>query len=303
MNGTMMANNEAANHAQTDSRAVLITGASTGIGRACALHLDRLGLTVFAGIRRQRDADSLQQRSSQRLIPVMIDVTDPRSIAASLTVITRARDERGLTGLVNNAGIAVGGPLEFLPVSALRQQLEVNVVGQLAVTQAFLPLLRQGKGRVINMSSISGRVAMPFMGPYAASKFALEALNDSLRLELRPWGIRVISIQPGAIATPIWDKSLSRAEAMLDDFPILADELYGSTLHGLRQEIENTGQRGLPAEEVARIVAHALLSKRPKTRYLVGREARISALLVRFLPDRLRDWLFVRYLSRLQQLI
>ncbi len=281
-------------------KAVVVTGASTGIGRACALHLDDLGFRVFAGVRKQTDAEILQQKASDQLTPIFIDVTKTDTIASAVQTVSAGVGETGLNGLVNNAGIATGGPLEFLPIPELRRQLEINVIGQIAVTQAFLPLLRQGAlqrqgaGRIINMSSISGRVAMPFIGPYAASKFSLEALTDSLRVELQPWGIEVISIQPGAIATPIWDKAETKAEELAGNFPPEANFLYGPRLVAARRRIANAGQHGIPAEEVARVVAKALTAKRPKTRYLIGRNAKIAALLVKLLPDRLRDWLILR---------
>jgi NAD(P)-dependent dehydrogenase (short-subunit alcohol dehydrogenase family) len=273
---------------------VVITGASTGIGEACALHLDKLGLRVFAGVRKESDAERLRQAGSAELVPLYIDVTDHHSILKAAETVTGMVGQAGLKGLVNNAGLAVGGPLEFLSLANLRQQLEINVIGQIAVTQTFLPLLRQGRGRVINMSSISGRIAMPFLGPYAASKFALEALTDSLRLELQPWGIEVISIQPGAIATPIWNKSISHAEEMLKHSPAQATLLYGARLDKLRQTILKRAGQGIPAGEVAKVVAQALLTERPKTRYLVGRNAKFGALLIKFLPDRWRDWWIIR---------
>lgn len=275
------------------TKAVVVTGASTGIGQSCALYLDRLGFMVFAGVRKQADADTLQQKGSERLSPVFIDVTKADTIASAVQTVAAVVKEVGLVGLINNAGVAIGGPLEFVPIAELRTQLEVNVVGQIAVTQAFLPLLRQGQGRVINMSSISGRVAMPFMGPYAGSKFALEALTDSLRVELKPWGIKVVSIQPGAIVTPIWEKSVTRAEQLLNKFPVEADSLYGPPLAALRRAVLKTGQNGILAVEVAKVVAQALTAKRPKTRYLVGRDAKMAAVLVKLIPDRLRDWLIL----------
>lgn len=281
-------------HQPERTGAVVITGASTGIGRACALYLDRLGFQVFAGVRRASDGEALQGQASGRLQPLFIDVTDAGLISAAVETVAAAVGRAGLAGLVNNAGIAVGGPLEFIPVEKFRQQIEINVVGQVAVTQAFLPLLRAGRGRVVNMGSISGRVATPMLGPYAASKFALEALTDSLRGELRPWGIEVSIVEPGAIATPIWNKSVSAAEAMIDGFPPEAFDLYGPSLDRLRAAILQTGQRGLPAETVARVVAHALTARRPKTRYLIGRDARLGAFLARLLPDRLRDRLLAR---------
>lgn len=277
----------------TKPNSVVITGASTGIGLACALYLERHGFTVFAGVRKQVDADTLRQKSSERLTPIFIDVTQPDTIATAAQTVTDAVGSAGLGGLVNNAGIAVAGPLEFLPINELRNQFEVNVVGQVAVTQAFLGLIRQGQGRIINMSSISGRVALPFVGPYAASKFSLEALTDSLRVELKPWGIDVISIQPGAIATPIWEKSVAKADNLLEKFPPEVHKLYGDKMNTVRAGVLETGENGIPAKTVAKVVGRALTVKRPKTRYVVGWDAKLGALLVKLLPDRLRDWLIL----------
>ena len=273
---------------------LVITGASTGIGQACALHLDSLGWRVFAGVRKQADADLLQEKASGQLTPIFIDVTKPDTITTAAELVTEAVNDEGLTGLVNNAGIAVGGPLEFLPVENLRQQLEINVIGQVAVTQAFLPLLRKARGRVVNMSSISGRIAMPFFGPYSASKFALEALSDSLRRELYPWGIDVISIQPGAIDTPIWDKGLSAGEKVAASLPEEGKQLYGPLLDNLRETVLDTANKGIPPQEVANAVTHALSAKRPKTRYVIGKDAKLAAFVVKLLPDRWRDRLIIR---------
>ncbi|MEM7348934.1 MAG: SDR family oxidoreductase, partial [Chloroflexota bacterium] len=263
-------------------------------GQTCALYLDQCGFWVFAGVRRQEDAEKLQQAGSNRLKPIVIDVTQADTIASAVTELSEQVADSGLDGLINNAGIAIGGPLEFLPIQNLQQQLEVNVVGQIAVTQAFLPLLRKAQGRIINMSSVSGRIAFPFFGPYCASKFALEALTDSLRLEVQPWGIEVISLQPGSIATPIWRKSLARADKMLDQLPPQGHELYDERLSALRRMIEKTGEEGIPPEEVASIVMHALTTRRPKTRYVIGRAAKRGVFLARWLPDRLRDSLILR---------
>src|SRR5919204_4783282 len=208
-------------------RAVLITGASTGIGEACALHLDRLGFTVFAGIRKEADGRALQAKASPRLTPLALDVTDQGQVTATVQTIESSLGAGGLWGLVNNAGIAVGGPLEFLPVDEFRLQLEVNVVGQLRVIQAVLPLVRRARGRIVNMSSVSGKLSAPFMGPYSSSKFALEAISDALRLELRPWGIMVSVIEPSNVATPIWGKSLQAGMAVIERLPARAREPYG----------------------------------------------------------------------------
>ena len=281
--------------------AVVVTGASTGIGRACALHLAGVGFHVFAGVRKPEDGAELERSAAGALTPLQLDVTRPEDIAAARRDVERAAGGAGLAGLVNNAGVAAAGPLELLPVEVLRRQLEVNVTAQLAVTQAFLPLLRQARGRVVNMGSISGRMASPFIGPYAASKFALEALTDSLRVELRPWGIHVSIVEPGRIATPIWEKSLSTAGDMLRAMPAEAQArlqaLYGPALDRMRAFTQRLGDTGIPPIAVARVVEHALTAPRPKTRYVIGREARVQALLARFVPDRLRDALVVRTLN------
>jgi NAD(P)-dependent dehydrogenase (short-subunit alcohol dehydrogenase family) len=280
----------------SDRGSVVITGASTGIGAACALALDRAGFRVFAGVRRAPDGERLRGRASGRLSPVIVDVTDEASIDAAARTVGAAVGEAGLAGLVNNAGIAVAGPLEYLPLADLRHQLDVNVVGQIAVTQAFLPLLRRARGRIVNIGSISGRLATPFLGPYAASKFALEALSDALRGELRPWGLHVSLIEPGSIATPIWSKGEASGQARLLEAPAQAREKYGAAIEALLEASRRTAERGLPPDRVAAVVLHALTARVPKTRYLVGADARVQAL-VRLLPDRLRDRLIARALG------
>ncbi|HRI88446.1 MAG TPA: SDR family NAD(P)-dependent oxidoreductase, partial [Candidatus Hydrogenedentes bacterium] len=206
--------------------AVVVTGASTGIGAACALYLDRIGFRVFAGVRKESDGEALRSKASSRLSTLLLDVTDGESIAAARDTVAEVVGDDGLAGLVNNAGISVNAPLEFIPLDKLRLQLEVNVVGQIAVTQAFLEMLRVAKGRVVNIGSTSGRLSIPMGGPYCASKFAMEALSDSLRMELLPWGIEVSLVQPGAIDTPIWEKSLAAGDALLESLPARMMELY-----------------------------------------------------------------------------
>jgi NAD(P)-dependent dehydrogenase (short-subunit alcohol dehydrogenase family) len=188
------------------SGAVVVTGASTGIGRATALLQDKEGYTVFAGVRKQEDAKSLAEEGSDRLTPITIDVTKERSIADAKQSVEQAVGEEGLVGLVNNAGVGDGGPVETMDLDVLRNVLEVNLVGQVAVTQAFLPLIRKTPGTIVFIASIGGRIASPFMSPYNTSKFAIEALGESLRQELAPWGIDVAVIEPGSIDTPIWRK-------------------------------------------------------------------------------------------------
>ncbi len=272
-----------------DGRAVVVTGASTGIGQACALHLDRKGFRVFAGVRKPADGDALRAGASDRFTTLFLDVTDPSSIAAAADRVSSAVGPIGLAGLVNNAGVAVAAPLEFVPIDELRRSLEVNVVGQIAVTQAFLPLLRAGRGRIVNMGSISGRIASALFGPYAASKFALEALTDTLRRELAPWGIEVVIVQPGNIATPIWHKTAAWSDEVRRILPRQAEELYGASMDGARRYAEKAPDVGLPAKQVALVVEHALTAPRPRTRYTIGRQAGIALFLIRSLPDRWLD--------------
>jgi NAD(P)-dependent dehydrogenase (short-subunit alcohol dehydrogenase family) len=258
-----------------DGRTVLVTGASTGIGRATALLLARLGANVLAGMR-------TPQELGAGITPIRLDVTDP----GELGEIER------LDGLVNNAGIAITGPLEFLPLDELRRQLEVNVIAQLAVTQACMPALRNAHGRIVNISSISGRVALPLYGPYAASKFALEALSDSLRREQAD--VPVVLIEPGSIATPIWDRSLAAADALYAAMPPLAHERYDTLVAKLRALAQRQGEEGDPPEAVARIVATALATSKPRTRYVVGRNAQLQAAIARLLPGRAMDKLLAK---------
>ena len=282
---------------ESAERAVVVTGASTGIGAACALGLDRLGVRVFAGVRRAADGAALQRQASALLTAVTIDVTDAGSIAGAARTVAAVVGGRGLAGLVNNAGIVVPGPLEFLPIGDLRRQLEVNVVGQVAVTQAMLPLLRVARGRIVNMGSIGGRMATPFLGAYAASKFALEALTDALRVEVRPWGIHVSIIEPGAIATPIWQKSAREGERLQAALPPEATPLYGKALEALRKGAARAERDAIGPDAVVAAVVHALTAPRPRTRYIIGRRAKLQAAIARWLPDRARDRLLTRALG------
>jgi len=270
---------------------VVVTGTSTGIGEACARYLDRMGFQVFATVRSQSDGDRISRAASTRLVYVILDVTEIDSITEALKRVEKATDGRGLDGLVNNAGLVVGGPLELLPIERLRMQLEVNVIGQIAVTQAFLPLIRRATGRIVNISSISGRVAAPMIGAYAISKFAFEAFSDSLRRELSAWGIKVSVIEPGAISTPIWQKSISRADKVLQTMPERAKQLYGKRIEQARDNAVKMSNGAIPAIDVAKVVHRALTASRPRTRYVVGREAKIAARLAWLLPDKLMDWI------------
>ncbi len=272
---------------------VVITGASKGIGRATALYLAQRNFQVFAGVRNPKDGEALKQEAGSNLTALIIDVSKQETITEAATQVQKVVGSNGLFGLVNNAGIATAAPLEFLPLEELRQQLEVNVVGQLAVTQALLPLIRQAKGRIINITSIGGKIAGPMIGAYHASKFALEAMTDTLRLELKPWGIEVVAIEPGQIATPIWDTSIATSNRIMDSVGAKANEFYGARISKTQANAQAASKTGLPPEKVAEVIAESLTSPRPKTRYLIGRDAKIAGNIIARLPDRLRDRLML----------
>lgn len=268
--------------------AVVVTGASSGIGEACARRLAREAFQVFAGVRKPEDGERLR-REIPGVTPLILDVTDGDSIAQAARTVSEQTASRGLAGLVNNAGVAVPAPIEHQPIDDFRRQVEINLIGQVAVTQAFLPQLRAARGRIVNMSSIGGKVAVPLLGAYAASKFGLEGFSDSLRRELRPWGIHVAVIEPGTIATPIWDKGVASGDELEASMSEQAKRDYGPLIATVRTASEQGARTGLPPDAVARDVAHALMSARPRTRYLVGREAKSRALAARILGDRFID--------------
>jgi NAD(P)-dependent dehydrogenase (short-subunit alcohol dehydrogenase family) len=265
-------------------RTALVTGASSGIGAACALRLVRSGWRVFAGVRRKGDAPAGTEE-------ILLDVTDRDQIARAAERITE------LDALVNNAGIAIAMPLEFIPADELRRQLEVNVIGQVAVTQVFLTHLRRSRGRIVFVGSIAGRSALPFLGAYAASKHALEAIADTLRVELRPFGIGVSLVEPGTIRTPIWTKSAQLADSLANDAPPQLGELYGERIAAFGRVAAERGAKGGSVEAVVDAVESALTRERPRTRRLVGRDAKIRSGIER-LPDRLRDSVYERLLLR-----
>jgi NAD(P)-dependent dehydrogenase (short-subunit alcohol dehydrogenase family) len=280
----------------TGTRNVVITGASTGIGEACALRLAKDGWRVFAGVRKDADGERLKAEAGANLTPITIDVTDQALIDAAVKTVSDAVPG-GLQGLVNNAGMSVNGPLEYLTSDDLRRQLEVNVIGQIAVTRSFLELIRKGRGRIVFIGSIAGKMATPFLGPYCASKHAMEALSDSLRQELRPWGIRVALVEPGSIATRIWEKGLRDADDFEKNMPEDAMMRYGKSFSALREAAVKFEAAGIPADRVAKVVEHALSSGRPRTRYIVGFDATIQSILRRVAPDRLRDRLVAMQLK------
>jgi NAD(P)-dependent dehydrogenase (short-subunit alcohol dehydrogenase family) len=275
--------------------AVVVTGASSGIGEACARRLAGLGFQIFAGVRNQQDGERLA-REIAGVTPLRIDVIDADAIAAAAQSVSEQTGGR-LAGLVNNAGVAVPAPIEHQPIDDFRRQIEVNLIGQVAVTQAFLPQLRAARGRIVNMSSIGGRVAVPLLGAYAASKFGLEGFSDTLRRELRPWGIEVSVIEPGTIATPIWDKGVASGDELEAALSAEAKRDYGPLIATVRTASEEGARTGLPPDAVAKDVAHALTARKPKTRYLVGREAKSRGVAARFLPDRFVDSAIARVMK------
>ena len=266
---------------------VLVTGASSGIGHACAVRMAERGWDVWAGLRRPESVPD-----NPRMEPLRIDVTD----AASIAEAAERLGDAPLDGLVNNAGVAMAGPIEFLDIDELRRQLEVNLIGPVAVTQAFLPAIRRAGGRVVFIGSIGGRLHPPYMSPYGASKAGIAAVADALRRELREWGIQVSLVEPGTIATPIWDKGETEARDIVGALPERGRELYGRRLERVAEIAIALGRRGKPPDAVADVVEHALTATRPKTRYLVG-DAKIQAPLLALLPDRLGDAVIARRLK------
>jgi NAD(P)-dependent dehydrogenase (short-subunit alcohol dehydrogenase family) len=269
--------------------AVLVTGASTGIGEACALHLASRGQLVFAGVRNAADGDRLERDGRGRVVPVMLDVTDQSMIDAAVKTVRERSGTTRFAGIVNNAGVARGGPLEFLALDEWREQLEINVIGQVAVTQAFFPLVREGSGRIVFIGSIGGRLGSPLMGPYSASKFALEGIAESLRLELHDQDIKVSLIEPGAVKTEIWRKGRETADRLQAEASPEMLERYGAVFDRVTESIERNNRNGVAPLAVCKAIEHALFAPRPRPRYLVGIDAKVGAFFARVLPDGVLD--------------
>jgi NAD(P)-dependent dehydrogenase (short-subunit alcohol dehydrogenase family) len=286
--------------AEPVSKTVLITGASSGIGRVCAALLARRGFRVFAGVRRLGDGDALRAESTDgghAVTPLQIDVTDDTTVTSAADALGVLLEERGLDGLVNNAGIGITAPVEYISADALRRQFDVNVFGQIAVTQAFLPLVRRARGRIVNMGSVGSELAIPFGGALCASKSALKSLNDALRLELRSFGIQVVLVEPGAIHTPAVDKTLGDIEEVIRALPPEGVARYGDMLRTFGERAYAREISGSPPEVVARAVHDALTARRPRTRYVVGADAKTMVTLPRIVPERLLDLLRLRHLG------
>lgn len=277
------------------AKSVLISGVSSGIGLCCAVHLADKGYRVFAGYRNPADAERLAA-THPAIIPVPLELTSQTSIENALSTITEQLNGASLHGLVNNAGVVISGPLEFVSLADWRHQLEVNLMGPVALTQLCLPLLRQSRGRIINIGSVSGIMTLPFLSPYSVSKLGLAAISDALRVELNPWGIQVALIEPGNINTPIWEKSLQTAKTAECHYPPDYAHLYGQAMDKVKAFSQKAAAKSIAAEVVAKAVYHALTAPHAKTRYPLGLEVQLRRLLT-LLPDTLRDWLIAQQLS------
>jgi len=268
-------------------RNVLITGVSTGIGHGITRELLGAGFHVFGSVRTETDAQTTKKHFGKNFTPVLFDVTDSASIKKAYEFLKKEIRGDGLFSLINNAGIAVGGSLVDMPMDDIRKQFEVNFFGVLQVTQIFLPLLGAGNhspfppGKIINISSVSGQISLPFMGPYAASKYAIEAVSDSLRRELMMYGIDVIVINPGVVDTPIWDK--------VDDISKYEDKEYFGMLHRFRELVFKQASHALPVVKISRIVRKSIESPRPKARYVIPEKWLTGWFLPRYLPARIFD--------------
>lgn len=262
----------------------VVTGASTGMGASAARELARRGFHVLAGVRRDRDADAIRSAGVE---PVFLDITEPEHVEALAARL--ADDPRPLHALVNNAGIQVNAPVEALPMTEWRRVFEVNLFGHVAVTQALLPALLRSKGRVINISSVGGKVAMATYGAYAGAKFALEAVSDSLRREVEPLGVQVVVVEPGGVRTEIAARGTATANDLAARMTPEQDARYGGLVRANNELMTSGTAAGLTADAAARVIAKAVTTPRPRTRYTVGRDAALITRLTRFLPDRALD--------------
>ncbi|MFC2113082.1 SDR family NAD(P)-dependent oxidoreductase [Bacteroidota bacterium] len=273
---------------------VLITGASTGIGYATAIYLCKIGMKVYAGIRKESDKQKLISEGPSSLTPVFLDVCDQDSISKSFDLIAKEIGDCSFN-LINNAGLSLNGPLEILPMSDIIRLLDVNVRGLLSVTKTFLPLIRKNKGRIVNISSGHGLLAVPDKSVYAASKFAVNAISDSLRVELRPFGVMVSSIVVGKVNTKVLDKILVDRKKMLDQTPPEITNLYLNLIEYFDREVKNIP--GIEAIEVAKVIAESLSNPKPKVQYLVGPGAKKMKMLACF-PTRMRDNMMLKAINK-----
>ncbi len=276
--------------------AVIVTGTSTGIGAATALHLVENGFHVFAGVRRGEDGEALQAQAGDGLTPVMLDVTDEKAISAAAARVAGVVGDRGLAGLVNNAGIGKPAPIEFQPIADFRTQLEVNLFGPVAMVQAFLPQIRRGGGRIVNVGSIGGLLVLPLNGAYSASKFGIRAITDALRLELRQWNIHVSLIEVAPVKTAIFGKTYAELDALEQRLGKDGFQLYEEQIAAIRKSVEEAEADGDPPLVIAKAILDALTADKPETRYLVGHGAKAVGVAAA-LPDHLRDRALVHELG------
>ena len=275
-------------------KSVVITGASSGIGRASVSRLIQSGWQVLATVRKEEDGDKLKSEFGSVLTPIIMDVTDRASITAAGERVSSELRGRGLDGLVNVAGIGMVCPVEYVTPSDLQEIFDVNVFGQIAVTQAFLPLLRQARGRIVNISSVGAHIWIPFGALLSASKSAFGSFSDAMRLELRPFGIRVCTVEPGAIKTPAVDKTLGHVDEVVANLPAKGAAQYGEMLKRFATRAYAREMNGSSPDVVAQAVEHALTARRPRIRYQVGKHAHLLTALPRILPDRILDALLLR---------
>lgn len=273
---------------------VVVTGASTGIGAATARELARRGFHVLAGVRKAADADALR---ATNLEPIMLDITNEAEIAALVKHITDDPERRRLRALVNNAGVGMNAPVETLPLAEWRRLFDTNLFGHVAMMQALLPALIESRGTIVNISSVGGKVAMATYGPNAGTKFALEAVSDALRREAEPLGVRVVVIEPGAVTTDMLGRVAAVGERIIGEMTTAQHGRYAALMQAIIAQAKAAIPRGVPAEATGRVVVHAIISRRPRTRYTIGRDAAVIVRLVRFLSDRTLDSLLARSLK------
>ena len=273
------------------AKTILVTGASTGIGWATSLELAEKGWRVFAAVRKEADAKKLREASSNKITPVIMDIVDYESVKRGAREIENALGGAGLDALFNNAGISVQGPLEIIPIELFEQQIRVNVFGHIFVTQTFLPLIRKAQGRIVFTSSESGKITLPLMAPYSASKFALEAVANAFRIELRPWKIRVSSVELQTIKTPMWEKIDTSTEKLIASLPQQARDLYQNELKTLSVFPKWQAGMGISMKKAVRVIIRALSARSPKARYLVGYEARLLIYSHAITPTWMMDWI------------
>jgi NAD(P)-dependent dehydrogenase (short-subunit alcohol dehydrogenase family) len=281
---------------EADRGFVVVTGTSTGIGAATARHLVDKGFHVFAGVRNDGDADALRAEVPERVTPLIVDVTDEAAISAAAGVVSETVGERGLAGLVNNAGIGVPAPIEFQPMADFREQLEVNLFGPVAMIQAFMPVIRRAQGRIVNVGSIGGMLVLPINGAYSASKFGIRAISDALRLELRQWNIHVALIEVAPVETAIFGKSFAALDGLKSTIGDAGFKLYEQQIAAIRKAVEDAAASADSPIVIAKAIHHALTSDKPKTKYLVGHGGKKTAVAAA-LPDGARDRALVHELG------